>query len=238
MIIWGAWKDAVVPLQVQDLRREWQLANPTWSSRIVQDTFINNMPVAPDTKHVFLNAPIGVMRGDLMRYLVVYYYGGMWLDLDVKHVKPIAKWMSAKKELVIGIERATSAWTERQRGHMCQWFFAARPRHGVLKTAIELSTSRMLDFLRMDLSMRKAKLRDANEVHYLTGPALFTDSVCKYYNISPCVDMNNVKRRLPQSVQVLDEADARTGMINHLFASNAWSGYNSWTREKQSFADG
>ena len=45
------------------------------------DTFINT--VVPEYKDTYENLPHKIQKIDFFRYLAVYYYGGIYLDLDI-----------------------------------------------------------------------------------------------------------------------------------------------------------
>lgn len=235
-VLWGAWKDrASIPSKARNLRNAWTRHNPSWTSQIVVDADVRTLAITESTRKAFVTAPLGVMRADLMRYILMYQHGGMWLDLDVEHVLRIDAWLHPTAELAVGIESTKRSVTE-DRGHMCQWFFAARPKHGVFDLAIRLATERILRLVGEGRHAVQRAMKDPNQVHFLTGPALFTDSVCKYFGVSPCVDMAYVSSKLPTSVQVLPENDVRFAKMKHHFASAHWPGYKSWVEEKRMLA--
>lgn len=230
--VWGAWKDDVeLPNKALQLRRVWETSNPTYAFPIVRDKSFSHISSSAEWNEAFRNVPLGVMKADLMRYALVYEYGAIWMDLDVEHVQRIDEWLDRTKELAIGIESPIKSVTD-ERGHLCQWFFAAKPKHPLLKVVMDMAASRLREFSRKSEVERTKDLQHPNFVHYMTGPALFTDAVCAYYRVSPCVNMLHVTSSLPEQVQVFSEEQVRFTLMKHHFASAHWIGYKSWTREK------
>ena len=45
--------------------------------------------------------PVGVMRGDLWRYMVIYIYGGVYADLDTECWEPISVWMKDEYDMIV-----------------------------------------------------------------------------------------------------------------------------------------
>jgi hypothetical protein len=75
----------------------------------------------PDTKPV--------ERADIWRYAVVYMYGGIYADMDTIPTTPATAW----PELQLPGEKLVVGWFHGPGAHeLCQWTFAATPRHPAL----------------------------------------------------------------------------------------------------------
>lgn len=120
----------------------------------------------PEIMEVYNRLPLGVMKADLWRYCIIYKYGGIYHDADtVLKVNPLFLTNYTDKYLVVVPENDT---------HFCQWVFAAPPNSPVLKSIIDLSVERIRNC---------REIRGEHIIHYLTGPAVFTDGIFKYLNI-------------------------------------------------------
>lgn len=65
--------------------------NPDWEFILWDDDeladWINK--VDPLLHQLFLKCPLGIQRGDLARLLLIYYKGGVYIDLDIELIKPL-----------------------------------------------------------------------------------------------------------------------------------------------------
>lgn len=106
--------------------------------------------------------PVSVMKADLWRYCIIFYYGGIYADVDTKCLVNPSILLKHSNFLVCTPEGNTP-W-------FCQWVFAAPRFSPVLKTIIELSVKRIFDY----------NFNTSINVHYLTGPEVFTDGIKLY----------------------------------------------------------
>lgn len=120
----------------------------------------------PEIKDAYDKLPLKVMKADFWRYCIIYKYGGIYHDADtVLKVNPNFLTNYNNKYLIIVPENDT---------HFCNWVFAAPANSPVLKSVIDLSVERI----------RSCKnIKGEHIIHYLTGPAVFTDGIFKYLNI-------------------------------------------------------
>lgn len=114
--------------------------------------------------------PIGVMKADLWRYLIIADQGGVYSDIDTVCCLPIDYWTiwlgslnkieSERPLLFLGIENDD----ERKIIDFCQWTFMATPKHPVLEFACQY----IVDNWRkhgIDLSCKEV-------VHLTAGPTI------------------------------------------------------------------
>ncbi|KAJ1460145.1 hypothetical protein M885DRAFT_559873 [Pelagophyceae sp. CCMP2097] len=72
-----------------------------------------------------------VSRPDVWRAAALYVHGGVATDVDVALRQPLEAWLPQRCGLVVGLEDE----------HVARWLVAARPRHGVLKRALDVVSS-------------------------------------------------------------------------------------------------
>ena len=109
-----------------------------------------------------MRLPLAVMKADLWRYCVIYYYGGIYADTDtICNVNP---------NIFINNSLLTIV-PESDKIHLCQWVFAGQKESPFLKSIINLSVERILSI---------KEIKGEHIVHYLTGPGVFTDGLEAY----------------------------------------------------------
>lgn len=116
-----------------------------------------------EIKPLYDKLPLNVMKADLWRYCIIYKYGGIYADCDtILNTNILIFVKHQNKQLVVAPENAT---------YFCQWVFSAPPNSPVLKSIIDLSIQRIRD---------TEIIKGEHIVHYLTGPAVFTDGILLY----------------------------------------------------------
>ena len=209
---------------------------------------------------VYENYQLNVMRADVCRVLVIYYYGGFYMDLDVDFVRPVKDWNVARWEgtdILLGMEYGSP-----QRD-LTNFFFAATARHPCMRILLEHLNRRGQD-------PNPFMLRERYVIHKHTGPTVWlyalkecrvprdylhtertlyheggrtTQSVVgRYFYEAPNVHLqlnyHNAKdpigwfEPLPQ----LDREDLLGVLVKHKFASVNWKdgNYSSWTSKEAS----
>ena len=169
-IIWQTYKDPFeeLPEYMIDAVNTWKDLNPEYEYKYMDDKQAAEFVLSEfgqEWYDLFINVPVGVMRGDMWRYMVVYKYGGVYADLDTLCLKPISSWMLNDKKMIVCPE------TE---GHFCQWTFAAEPESLIIKT--------VLDHIKNELS--NPDYKKPHFVHNTTGPAVWTRGILSELNLN------------------------------------------------------
>lgn len=100
---------------------------------------------------------LGAAKGDFVRYIVLYLYGGIYLDLDASINTDLNTIISPNDEFIFFINGDRN---------LEQFCFAIRPRHPLMKKVIEEMITRL-------------EKKESN-IFIATGPTLFNDVI---YNI-------------------------------------------------------
>lgn len=169
-IIWQTYKDPFDQLQPYMIGavNTWKEKNPEYEYRYMDDMQAADFVLKEYGKEwhdIFISLPVGVMRGDLWRYMIIYKYGGVYTDLDTECINPISNWLNEEYDMIVCPE------TDK---HFCQWTFAANAGHPILKS--------VLDTIKDKLS--KPEYGSPHFVHTHTGPAIWTDGINKALQIS------------------------------------------------------
>lgn len=169
-IIWQTYKEPYESLAtyMKESIQTWKDLNPEYELKYMDDMqaaeFIR-LEYGQEWHDIFISLPVGVMRGDLWRYMVVYKYGGVYTDLDTECLEPISTWMLKDKEFIVCPETSN---------HFCQWTFAASAGHPILKSVLDLIKEKLLS----------PEYGSPHFVHTHTGPAIWTEGINKALEIT------------------------------------------------------
>ena len=175
------------------------------------DDFIKNN-FDEKTYQAYSMLPINVMKADLWRYCIIYYYGGIYADADT----------ICKINPNIFINNSLLTIVPENETHLCQWTFSAPKNSPILKTIIDLSVERILN----------TPIKGEHIIHYLTGPALFTDGIEKYLieNNKPIFSNKKKYYKYPDPIlKVFDYNSFHKNIILHLFTGQDEDG---WCKER------
>jgi mannosyltransferase OCH1-like enzyme len=134
-IIWQTYKDPFneLPQYIRDCLQTWKDLNPEYEYRYMDDNEAKNFILqefGQDWLDIFNSYPLGVMRGDLWRYMVVYIYGGVYADLDTLCKQPINSWINKNKDMIICVDDDPQ--------YYAQLAFAASPNNPTIKLVLDL----------------------------------------------------------------------------------------------------
>lgn len=174
-MIWQTYKTKSLPKDAKKLQKTWLSRNPDYAYSLWDDADIAryiHKNWNHDTECFFYALPLGVMKADLWRYLILATEGGVYSDVDSKCCSSIDSWASdvtknSKHVLLVGLENDT---------HFCQWTIAATAQHPAMKHVCE--------FLVDNWKIKGIDTQDPNFVHATTGPGVWTDALIDYLRIS------------------------------------------------------
>lgn len=188
----------------------------------------------PEYNQVYSSLTL-VERADLFRYLIVYEYGGVYLDVDCYCVKGLSGLIKGR-EFVAGLEQG---WKEDDTLRYNQWAFAAKAKHPLLlQAALECKTRHLKNATMFTLKK--------------TGPTMWTQIINKFkkpnnlslgddkwfggrvYGINVSRKSRKVKKEFVFKSISKDIIDKNNIYILHLFLGSWHSGKKS---EKETIAE-
>lgn len=242
--IWQTYRIKELPRPAKEASASWVRENPHYEYHFMDDVDIENYIFSnwDSTTYDFFKAlPIGVMKADLWRYLMIADQGGVYADIDTVCCLPIDYWTiflgslnkleSGKPMLFLGIEEDT----DKEIIDFCQWTFMATPRHPALLFACKY----IVDHWKkngIDFSSEQM-------VHLTTGPTILKYALMTYFGEPPSqrasdfykkyrTDKNLRKKINDLGVYLLSEVFYHGFTSVHLVASTRFKeGYISWTEE-------
>jgi mannosyltransferase OCH1-like enzyme len=164
-IIWQTYKDPFDQLQpyMVNAINTWKNLNPEYEYKYMDDIqaaeFVLN-EYGQQWHDLFVSLPVGVMRGDLWRYMIIYKYGGVYADLDTECLNPINIWLNKDYDMIVCPETDI---------HFCQWTFAASAQNPILKSVLDTIKEKLLN----------PEYGSPHFVHTHTGPSIWTEGINK-----------------------------------------------------------
>jgi len=227
----------------------WKDRNPDWTYSYFSDDDIMDFVSDHFGKgwvEIFNSCPLGVMKADIWRVMVLFINGGMYTDLDTVCNVRISDWFDkiSDKRVIINAEHEV---------HIQQWTFLSEPEHPAFNYMLE----------NIKKAFENPDYSNPHFVHAMTGPGIFTRSILEFLDIwEPAEDIdgeiyksdewakfNIHKVNLINDVDLINSsAAARYSGIyltpshrffhnqasSHLYGSQAWSDgrYDQWIIER------
>jgi len=146
----------------KELHPDWEinLYDEDSAAQIIQKHF-------PELKNIYNSYAYDVQRADIFRILLVYLYGGFYMDLDVyclKNLDPLLKF-----NLILGEEKRLSrevctALGLKNPNRIANYMFGSMPKHPF-----------WLGFLNDLMEKSLIEVKNENDILESTGPGLLTD---------------------------------------------------------------
>jgi mannosyltransferase OCH1-like enzyme len=89
-LIHQTWKTNDIPNKWYSYTQKVKLLNPDWEYKLWTDEDNENFVKSefPDFYPIFMGLSKNIMRADVIRYLIMYKIGGVYLDIDYEMLKP------------------------------------------------------------------------------------------------------------------------------------------------------
>ena len=160
--IYQTWKTKDLPSGIKHVIRKMMELNPTYSHHLYDDAdmddFVNyNFP--GDISDAYNQLNIGAARADLWRYLILYRYGGIYLDIDAAITKSL--------DTLIRPDDSAIITREPFEGLFNQWILIFKKGHPLLREII-------------NQCVRNIQTRSSNNILHLTGSTVFTKMINKH----------------------------------------------------------
>jgi inositol phosphorylceramide mannosyltransferase catalytic subunit len=127
-------KTADIPPRWREFQRRVRELHPEWTYKLWTDE--DNLAFVkaefPDFLDIFQKLPRNIMRADVIRYLLLYRLGGLYLDLDYEMLKSFDL---TEHDIVLPWEQDGEFGAGNDL--VCQAFFASAPGHPFLKMLID-----------------------------------------------------------------------------------------------------
>lgn len=175
------WKDYDIPEKYQNFIKGIKKLNPNSKYIYFTDIEINNFVKNkfPQYYNTFKNFKYTIQKIDFFRYLAVYYFGGVYLDLDIELSMPLSE-LNNNKNAVFPLEftQNSDKLLQRQgfKGLIGNYAFYAPKGHPFLKKIIENIVNNRIKNIEYQNGINYQKY-----VFYTTGPVMVTQSYIDFY---------------------------------------------------------
>lgn len=104
--VWEGIAEPIMPIRLRILAETWKRYNPEWKYYLwnaeKMNSFVKNN--FPDYWKTFSDFKYSVQRWDTIRYMFLYIYGGVYIDLDTECFKNIDNMFYSNQKIYIGLE--------------------------------------------------------------------------------------------------------------------------------------
>lgn len=118
------------PLSGQELKwqRTWKDHNPDWEFILWDDEKLKNINII-NKKHVINDCNNYSMESDILRFDILYQFGGLYIDTDFECLKPLDRFFNNREFIVC---------RQNPKGpSICGAFFAATKHHPLVKKLVD-----------------------------------------------------------------------------------------------------
>lgn len=104
-IIHQVWGGAAMPYKLRIFAETWRRHNPDWTYKLWSQADMDDLVkrTFPELHDFYCTLPFDIQRWDLIRYLILYAEGGIYVDADIECFRPISPLLDGK-ELFFGLE--------------------------------------------------------------------------------------------------------------------------------------
>lgn len=105
-IIWQTYENDYEDLStyMQEWSNSWKMRNTNWEYRYMnaqeREDFVLKY-FGSEWHILYKSCPINVMRADIWRYMILYIYGGFYVDIDTVCKVPIDSWLNYKHSFIV-----------------------------------------------------------------------------------------------------------------------------------------
>ncbi len=165
--VFQTWKTLDFPYKIEKILNKNKKLNPDFKFHIYTDDQLFDFIKSNYDSEIFnafekLKHPVA--KADMWRYLVLFKYGGVYLDIDSKFNNAIKTFINDDDEGVISAEK--------NEGNYVQWALFYKKEHPILSKTVEYIIANM------DSELYK------NDIENLTGPKVYARSVKEFYKLS------------------------------------------------------
>lgn len=174
------------------MEASWSEMHPGFVHQVITDDIALHLlrhlySAVPDVIDAYESLPQAVLKADFFRYLILLARGGVYSDIDTFVIRSAVDWVPpdvprSTYGLVIGIEADPDRedWAEwySRRIQFCQWTIQAKAGHPVLRETVAAITEKTLEMKRAGTLTTWS----SNGVIEFTGPAVWTDTIMKFFN--------------------------------------------------------
>lgn len=154
---------------------------PEFMTDISGDEFVkDHFASRPDIVDNFLAIGIPIIKADILRYLILYEYGGIWNDLDVSCEASFNEWIpepyKANVTVVVGLEFDVDIWVRQ----FASWTIMAKQKSPHILTVVEDCLEGLVQKTKEhNVGMQDLRLDMLDDIVDVSGPRRLTRGILK-----------------------------------------------------------
>jgi mannosyltransferase OCH1-like enzyme len=176
----------IIPEHYPNYRHTWKELNPSykfilWNNKMI-DVLLNKYP---QYRNKYESLPLMIQKIDYAKYIILYHYGGIYIDVDCECLKPIDDLLKDKECIVakFNVQILAKIFLYKTSGDTYQNGFMASIQNHDLWTTI-LDQIQTMDIKKLFYESR------LSYVFRTTGPVLLTNILKKYKGNITKLDKN------------------------------------------------
>jgi mannosyltransferase OCH1-like enzyme len=175
-MIWVG-NDYVQPIYVHQNFMYWQKLMPGWTFKLWNDNDINSDNFPDDIVTIINSATKGAQKADIMRYFIMYKFGGVYMDSDITPHRSLDYILHTfPKADVVLCHDIDLTWEYCSIG-----FFASVPKHNLFNIICNLI--RHVQINTLDLHMHTGPRLLGRAFVHNVDPVILLPSECFYGNL-------------------------------------------------------
>jgi mannosyltransferase OCH1-like enzyme len=182
MNIIQTWKTKIIPLHYSEYVNKVKTMNPTWNYMFFDDDDVVKFMKSTEYYETFCNLRGKIQQIDFFRYVAIYYYGGIYLDLDIEISRSFDDINLNKCLFPVEVKNASDEILKSQFVPLVgNYAFYSPKGHPFLKKIIDnIVTQRIPD--KIIEYAQKNHTDDSRDVYvyYRTGPILVSQSYADF----------------------------------------------------------
>jgi len=220
--IFQSWHTKDLHPSVQEKINSFLKINPEYNYNLYTDEDMDNFVnehFSGEIAECYNKLNIIVAKVDFWRYLVLYKYGGVYLDMDSAIERPLNELIKDDDDAIITAESNL--------GFFVQWALIFSKNHPILKKTIEQVVNNIKNNTY------------PNDIHRMTGPTPYTTAIYEFHtelfncSIQNSYDANNVYKLEDISYRLYGVDYNGYFSFKHNFAALLFSNKKHWRQEEK-----
>ena len=93
--------ESEIPPHLNEYRRTWKELNPEFKMMFWDKERIEFLVNKTEWSDVYYSSPLMIQKIDIAKYIILLEYGGIYIDIDIKCIKPIRTILSEGKNVLL-----------------------------------------------------------------------------------------------------------------------------------------
>jgi len=219
-ILHQLWLGGTVPPVWAEVAKSWARFHPGWEYRFWTDAEGEPFVEAnyPEFLELYKSYPYPIQRADVLRYLLLHHFGGLYVDMDIECLRPIDDLLAGKEVLAVQ-EPAAHASERGIPSYLSNAFIATEPGHPLLVALLK------------DLLEESAVAVTHQDVLEMTGPRkldwVYRTGTYPHVSILDASVISPCPRRAPELRTLLENSE-KADSLRQLYVNQGTHAVHHW----------